>query len=113
MDAVVVMPKMSVGLMGVPLVTMAVEGADGCHSQNVGASMLKQIGLSDLVAKNEEQFLHICVNLANNPERLQQIKKTLRDTCLETICKPVADGLCREVEQEFRKMWHAYIDSTS
>jgi protein O-GlcNAc transferase len=100
-------------LMGVPLVTMAVEGADGCHSQNVGASMLKQIGLSDLVAKNEEQFLHICVNLANNPERLQQIKKTLRDTCLETICKPVADGLCREVEQEFRKMWHAYIDSTS
>lgn len=54
----------------------------GCHSQNVGASILTQIGLADLIATNEDEFVRIAVELSNNPERLQRIKNTLRKTCL-------------------------------
>ena len=56
----------------------------GCHSQNVGASILTQIGLADLIATNEEEYVRIAVELSNDPERLQRIKSTLRKTCLGT-----------------------------
>jgi predicted O-linked N-acetylglucosamine transferase (SPINDLY family) len=100
-------------LMGVPVVTMLAPKEAGCHSQNVGASVLKQIGLGDLVATSEQEFVEICVGLASNPERLKKIKETLRDTCLQTICKPVAEGLCKEVEEAFREMWTAHLDATA
>jgi predicted O-linked N-acetylglucosamine transferase (SPINDLY family) len=100
-------------LMGVPVVTMLAPKEAGCHSQNVGASILKQIGLGDLVATSEQEFVEICVGLANNPERVKKIKETLRATCLQTICKPVADGLCKEVEEAYREMWTAHLDATA
>ena len=100
-------------LMGVPVVTMATSGAGSCHSQNVGASILNQIGLRDLVAYSEDEFVRICVSLANSPERLQHIKTTLRETCLASISKPVADGLCQEVEEAYRQMWLSHLDETA
>lgn len=54
----------------------------GCHAQNVGASILRQIGLGDLIATSEEEFVRIAVALSNDHQRLQQIKNTLRETCL-------------------------------
>ena len=51
------------------------------------------------------------MGLANNPERVQQLKATLREKCLAGISKLVADTLCSEVETEYRTMWHTCLDS--
>ena len=67
-------------------------------------------------------YMHLCIymcmvasevamGLANNPERVQQLKATLREMCLAGISKLVADTLCSEVETEYRTMWHTCLDS--
>jgi hypothetical protein len=53
----------------------------------------------------------VAMGLANNPERVQQLKATLREKCLAGISKLVADTLCSEVETEYRTMWHTCLDS--
>ena len=35
----------------------AAPGEASCHSQNVGASILHQLGLDDLVATNDDEFV--------------------------------------------------------
>ena len=100
-------------LMGVPVVTMAIPGVAACHSHNVSASLLKQVGLGELVATSDEEFVRICVDLSKNPDRLQHMKATLRDKCLNSFIKQVPDALCREVEEAYRSWWHKYLDDTA
>ena len=52
--------------MGVPVVTLA--GAT--HVSRVGASLLSQIGLDDMVARNAGRYLQIAADLAGDPQRL-------------------------------------------
>eukprot|EP00802_Teleaulax_amphioxeia_P007341 Tamp_07347.p1 GENE.Tamp_07347~~Tamp_07347.p1 ORF type:complete len:650 (+),score=103.81 Tamp_07347:73-1950(+) len=98
-------------MMGVPIVTLQSAGKDGCHAQNVTASILTQVGLSDLIANSEDEYVQIATDLAKNPARVAQLKTTLRDKCMATVCNPEPSTLCREVEAEFRKMWLQYIDT--
>lgn len=53
----------------------------------------------------------VAMSLANNPERVQQLKTTLREKCLAGVSKLVADTLCSEVEHEYRTMWNTCLDS--
>lgn len=74
------------------------------------ASILTQVGLADLIANTEEEYIQIAAELANNPSRVAEIKSTLRAKCLQTICNEEPVTLCREIEAEFRKMWQNYIE---
>ena len=85
-------------LMGVPVITMYASGEASRHSQNVSASILTQVGLADLIAKDEDEFVRIASGLANNPDRLRELKQTLRSKALETIANPNPKKLCSEVE---------------
>lgn len=42
-------------------------GPHASHAHNVGVSILKAIGLDDLVAESEEDYVRIAVSLASNP----------------------------------------------
>jgi protein O-GlcNAc transferase len=76
----------------------------------VTASILTQLGLEDLIASTEEEYIKIATDLANDSSRLSELKRTLRPKCLATICSEEPVTLCREVEAEFRKMWHRLVD---
>lgn len=99
-------------LMGVPLVTMYRPGASSCHSHNVGASICHQVGLSDLIATSDDEFVEISQRLAADPQRIQDLKASLRDRALATISKSVPDTICRELEAEFRNMWRRLLNSS-
>ena len=51
-------------LMAVPVVTLRATGAGATHAQNVGVSLLTQVGLTELIANSEDHFVEIAVNLA-------------------------------------------------
>ena len=57
-------------LMAVPVVTLRATGPEATHAQNVGVSLLTQVGCTELIANNEDEFVEIAVNLARSPERL-------------------------------------------
>jgi predicted O-linked N-acetylglucosamine transferase (SPINDLY family) len=71
--------------MGVPVITLRGHR----HAGRVGASLLTQIGLTDLVANSIEEYIEIAVALAGNPQRLAELHRTLRS-------RMAASPLCDE-----------------
>ncbi|MCL1946718.1 MAG: hypothetical protein FWF51_06150 [Chitinivibrionia bacterium] len=60
--------------MGVPVITILGDR----HVSRVSASLLNAVGLGELAAKNEDDFVKIAVDLAKNTQKLTEIKKNLR-----------------------------------
>jgi predicted O-linked N-acetylglucosamine transferase (SPINDLY family) len=70
-------------LMGVPMVSLR----GRTPPARVGRSLLSAVGLQDLGADTEDQFVAIAAALANDRERLKRIRASLRDTFLKcSIC---------------------------
>jgi hypothetical protein len=44
-----------------------------------------QVGLSDLIASSEDEYVRIATDLAKDPARLAHLKTSLRDKCLATV----------------------------
>ena len=61
--------------MGVPVVTILGDR----HVSRVSASLLNAVGLGELAAKDEKEFLAIAVDLAMNTQKLTEIKRNLRE----------------------------------
>ena len=62
--------------MGVPMVTRR----EGRFISRICSSILSRVGLSDLVAENEADFAVIAAKLANDRERLKNLRANLRAT---------------------------------
>ena len=93
--------------MGVPVVTMSGELPVSRQTE----SFLKLVGLKDLVAFNEEKYIATVINLAQNPEKLCEIRSTLRDTMATSpLCDAKAHAV--EVEHAFFEMWRMKMEST-
>ena len=87
-------------LMGVPLITLA--GYN--HASRVGESLLTQVGLPELIARSEDDYVAKAVALAANPERIAALHGTLRETLLaSTLCD--GPGFTRKFEFALRGMW--------
>ncbi|KAF9680848.1 hypothetical protein SADUNF_Sadunf06G0164000 [Salix dunnii] len=91
--------------MGVPCITMA--GA--VHAHNVGVSLLSKVGLGHLVAKNEEEYVRLALQLASDISALSNLRMGLRDLMSKS---PVCDGpnFTLGLETAYRNMWHRYCD---
>ncbi len=61
--------------MGVPVITLPGRTAAG----RAGKSILANVGLPELIAPGEDQFIEIARELANNRARLKELRSTLRD----------------------------------
>jgi protein O-GlcNAc transferase len=91
--------------MGVPVVTLRGDR----HAGRVGASLLTQIGLTDLIANSIEEYLEIAVALANNPERLSDLRRVLRPRMAASrLCDE--PGFARKMEGAFRTMWQRWCN---
>ena len=89
--------------MGVPVVTLAGE----THASRVGASILSNVGLPELIAGSPEEYLKKGVQLANDLERLQGMRANLRPM-MERSPLMDANGFTRSLEAAYRQMWHRW-----
>jgi protein O-GlcNAc transferase len=89
--------------MGVPVVTLAGKKAVG----RGGVSILTNIGLTELVAQNETEYVRIAAALANNLPRLSQLRATMRERMRNS---PLMDAprFARNVEAVYRTMWREW-----
>src|SRR5262249_19002104 len=86
--------------MGVPVVTLSGRTAVG----RGGVSIRANLGLTELVARDAEQYVAICADLAGDLARLAELRRTLRE---RMACSPLMDaaGFARGVESAYRGMW--------
>lgn len=93
-------------IMGVPVITL--EGGD--HRSRVGASQLRALGLDDLLAGNENEYVENAVSLALDPDRLQSLRANLRER-LQTSPLMNAVAFTRELETAYQKAWTQWCKS--
>ena len=86
--------------MGIPFIAKAGDR----HSARVGASLLKSVGLDEFIANSDDEYVQKAVGLAQDREKLSEIKRTLRQRMLDSpLCD--AEGFARKFEAALRQMW--------
>ncbi|MCA9096683.1 MAG: hypothetical protein KDA68_24560, partial [Planctomycetaceae bacterium] len=71
--------------MGVPVVTLRGQR----HAARVGASLLGNLGLPELIAETEDDYVDLAAGLIADPDRLAGLRNGLRDRFLAS---PVCDA---------------------
>jgi predicted O-linked N-acetylglucosamine transferase (SPINDLY family) len=86
--------------MGVPVVTLSGRTAVGRAAQ----SILCNVGLPELVAKMEDEYIQIAASLAGDPARLESLRASLRQRMADS---PVMNTkqFARDIEAAYRMMW--------
>ncbi len=90
--------------MGVPVVTLL--GTH--HVARVGASILAQCGLTDLIAGDESDYVRRAVALANDPIRLADLRAGMTDRLRASSLTDYA-GFARKMETAYRAMWRDWL----
>lgn len=89
--------------MGVPVITLV----GNRHAARVGASILRQLHLDELVAQNPTDYLAKALALYQNPDLLGRIRPGLRPLLLaSSLCD--APAFASDIEDAFRGMWRRY-----
>ncbi len=85
--------------MGVPVITLA----GPVHAARVGASILSNIGLPELVAQTPDDFVRIATELGRDRARLRELHESLRG---RMRASPLLDGakFTRNLEAAFERM---------
>jgi protein O-GlcNAc transferase len=94
--------------MGVPVVTLRGDR----HAGRVGASLLTQVGLTDLIADSPEAYVETAVALAGDPARLAELRHSLRP---RMVASPLCDApaFARKIEAAYRTMWQRWCEAHS
>lgn len=88
---------------GVPFVTLAGDTSPA----RMGLSILTAAGLPELAASTRAEFVDIAVRLAANPDRLAELRASMRS---RLAASPLLDGAAkaRDLEAAYRSMWQTY-----
>lgn len=89
--------------MGAPVLTLPGERP----VSRAGLSLLSCVGLEELAASCEDDYLRIAVDLAGNPTRIAELRATLRR---RMQASPLMDAprFARNVEAAYREMWEMW-----
>jgi protein O-GlcNAc transferase len=89
--------------MGVPVISWG--GQMGVARS--GVSLLRNIGLPELIADSRQQYVEIAGDLAQNLPRLAELRRTMRGRMRES---PLMDAarFARNVEGAYRQMWRTW-----
>ena len=90
--------------MGAPVITL--EGAS--HVGRVGVSQMSNLGLQELIAHNQSEYVEIAVALANDLPRLAALRAGMRERMLASPLMNVA-RFTSNLEQGYEQMWAARI----
>ena len=88
--------------MGVPSIML--EGRT--YASRFGTCTLVNVGLSELIAHDPDEYVEIAVRLAGDRKRLAELRRSLRRRLRES---PLVDaaGFTRKLEAAYRQMWQA------
>jgi predicted O-linked N-acetylglucosamine transferase (SPINDLY family) len=94
--------------MGVPTVSLCGQTAVG----RGGLSILSNIGLPELVARSEDEYMRIAGELADNLPQLSQLRCTLRQRMEQS---PLMDApkFARNIEAAYRQMWRTWCETAA
>jgi len=92
--------------MGVPMITLRGKS----HVARVGASILTNIGLPELIAENKEEYVTKAITLAEDTGRLRSLRKGMRTRMKNSpICN--AKAFTESLESAYTRIWEKYISS--
>jgi predicted O-linked N-acetylglucosamine transferase (SPINDLY family) len=88
---------------GLPVLTCL----GGTFASRVGASVLKAVGLPELIVQDLESYENLAVRLAQNPEKLAELRARLDK---QRVSAPLFDTrrLVRNLERAYRRMWDLF-----
>jgi predicted O-linked N-acetylglucosamine transferase (SPINDLY family) len=89
--------------MGVPVVTLVGQTSFG----RAGLSQLTNLGLPELIARSEADFISIIRDLAGDLPRLAELRRTLRGR-MEASPLMDAKAFARDMEAAFRYVWREW-----
>lgn len=90
--------------MGVPVVTRADRPPQGRY----GASILSNLGLSELIAWDDDAYVEIAVGLAQDQERLEALRLGMRERMQASPLRDAA-AFARGMEEAYREMWLRWL----
>jgi protein O-GlcNAc transferase len=92
--------------MGVPVVVCRGDR----HAGRVGASLLSQIGLSDLIAESAQEYVEVALALADDSTRRKELRYCLRS---RMAASPLCDAgaFARKMEAVFRTIWQHWSEA--
>ncbi len=94
--------------MGVPVVSLAGQTAVG----RGGLSILSNLGLADLVARDADEYVRLAVELSGNLSRLGELRRTLRERMRASPLMDAPRFACN-VEAAYRTMWREWCGCAS
>jgi predicted O-linked N-acetylglucosamine transferase (SPINDLY family) len=86
--------------MGVPVITLPGKTAAG----RAGVGILSTVGLPELIATSEDDFVRIAIELARDEPRRTEYRSTLRDRMKKSAMMD-GKGFARKMENAYRQMW--------
>jgi protein O-GlcNAc transferase len=75
--------------------------------QRAGLCIAMNLGLPELIASSEDEFVAKAVALARDPERLSQLRAAMRPR-LENSLLTDAPRFARSLESAYRTAWQRY-----
>ena len=92
--------------MGMPVITLLGTKFVG----RVAASIVTHAGFPEFIAKTEDDYVALAVDLASNPDKLNALRQSMRDTLHKAkICN--SEPYARTVEAALRDMWHTWVET--
>ena len=94
--------------MGVPVITLR----GNRHAGRVGTSILTRVGLEDLIAESEAQYVEIGIELAKDLDGLKKLRAEMRP---RMQASPLCGGknFAGKMEKAFRGMWQSWCGLTN
>jgi protein O-GlcNAc transferase len=89
--------------MGAPVVSLA----GRTPVSRAGLSLLTNLGLPELAAHSEEDYVKAAVELAGDLSRLRLLRSSLRDRMKSSVLMD-APRFARQIEQAYREMWRTW-----
>ncbi|MBF0194528.1 MAG: tetratricopeptide repeat protein [Magnetococcales bacterium] len=94
--------------MGVPVVTTKGETFAGRHSTSINST----VGMGEFITNNLDEYAQLVIDLVEDPERVYNIKKHLRD---KIASSPLCDHktFSANFAQELRKVWIKWCEENT
>ena len=89
--------------MGVPVITLA----GNTHASRVGTSLLTNIGIPDLIAGTQEEYVSMAEKLAGDLQRLQSLRGKLRGRMADSMLVD-AHRFIAHLEAAYRTIWEKW-----
>ncbi len=89
--------------MGVPVITFSGKTAVG----RGGVSVLRNVGLTELIAESIQRYVQIASELASNPARLSELREGMRNRMRASLLMD-SSRFARNVEAAYRQMWQRW-----